>query len=324
MSRSACPRVVILRALGLGDLLAAVPALRALAAAFPDHQHVLAAPAGIVPVARWTGVVDVVVPTAPLAPLDTRLHRAAVAVNLHGSGPDSHRLLRAAEPARLLAFAHPALPEVDGPRWDPEEHERARWCRLLAWYGIPADTSHLDLDVPGGPVPADPAGATIVHPGAARSAVRWPTERFAALAAAEHRAGRRVLVTGSPDEARLAADVAVAARLPTDAVLAGRTDLPALARLIAGAARLVSGDTGVAHLAVALGTPTVTVFGPVSPARWGPPPDRPWHRVVWSGQVGDPYAPEPDPALRRVEVGTVLAELEVLDRLSKAAQGAGR
>jgi len=309
------PVLVALRVLGLGDLLAAVPALRALAAAFPAHRRVLVTAPGLEPVARWTGAVDEVVTAAPLAPLGAGpLGRPAVAVNLHGSGPQSHRALLAAGPDRLIAFAHPDVPEsAAGPPWDPAAHERARWCDLLRHSGIPADPTLVEVAVPDGPVPVDPAGATLVHPGAARAAVRWPATRFAAVAAAEHSAGRRVLITGSAAERDLARRVARLAGLPREAVVAGRTDLDALARLVAGAARVVSSDTGLAHLAVAVGTPSVTVFGPVSPAVWGPPPDRPRHRVVWSGVEGDPWGPRPDPGLARVTVAAVLAELAALD-----------
>lgn len=74
--------------------------------------------------------------------------------------------------------------------------------------------------------------------------------------------------------------------LAPDAVLAGRTDLGDLAALVAHARLVVSGDTGVAHLATGYGTASVVLFGPVAPARWGPPPDRPWHRVLWHGDGG--------------------------------------
>jgi len=296
----------VLRALGLGDLLAAVPALVALQAAFPDHRRVLAAPAGLAPAAAWTGALDEVVATAPLGALDPALHGAAVAVNLHGRGPQSTRSLLDARPRRLLTFAHPDLPEIRGPAWDEQEHERDRWCRLLRAHGVPADPAALGITVRGGPVPADPAGAVLIHPGAARPAVRWPAEHFAAVAGALHREGRRVLVTGGPDEVALAASVGAA--LPGDALLAGRTDLDGLARLVAGAAAVVSSDTGIAHLAFALAVPSVTVYGPISPARWGPP-DHPRHRTLWSGQEGDPHATVPFPGLVAVTPAAVLAEL---------------
>lgn len=295
------PLLVVLRALGLGDLLAAVPALRALGDAFPDHRRVLAAPGGLALAARWVGweLVD----TAPLAPLDPALHRADVAVNLHGRGPQSTALLRAAEPRRLLAYGE------GGRVWDEQEHERERWCRLLEESGIAADPERVGITVPPGPVPDAAVGATVVHPGAARPAVRWPAERFAAVAAAEHRRGRTVLITGGQNERDLAERVAEEAGLPEQAVLAGRTNLDTLARTVRAAGRVVSADTGIAHLAVAVGTPSVTIFGPVSPARWGPPPGRPRHRVLWAGREGDPHTPEPFGGLAEIGVEDVLVAL---------------
>jgi ADP-heptose:LPS heptosyltransferase len=305
------PKVVILRALGLGDLLTAVPALRAIADAFPRHPRMLAVPAALAPLARCAGAVDEVVPAEGLdRPLRPLLHGAGLAVNLHGRGPESHRLLLAAEPRRLLAFAHPAVPaSSEGPRWRADEHEVARWCRLLEESGIAADPRRLDLDLPPGPLPGGARGATLVHPGAGSPARRWPAERFAAVAGAEARAGRAVLVTGGPAEVELAHEVAGRAGLPPETVHAGEGGLLALGRLVAAAGRVVCGDTGVAHLATALGTPSVVLFGPTSPALWGPPADRPWHRALWAGTSGDPHGRLTDPGLLAIAVDRVLEAL---------------
>ena len=136
------PAVVVLRALGLGELLTTLPALRALADAFPRHPRLLAAPAVLAPLARASGAVDEVIGADGLTePLHRRLHGAGLAVNLHGRGPESSNLLLAAEPRRLVAFSHPAVPaSSQGPRWRPDEHEVARWCRLLSESGIAAGT----------------------------------------------------------------------------------------------------------------------------------------------------------------------------------------
>jgi ADP-heptose:LPS heptosyltransferase len=133
-----------------------------------------------------------------------------------------------------------------------------------------------------------PVGVTIVHPGAKTLQKRWSPARFAELARELARLGHRVVVTGSAAERELAEQVASGAGLPSTAVLAGRLDLAGLAALVAHGRLLVSSDTGVAHLATAYMTPSVVLFGPVSPELWGPPPDRPWHRVLWAGTPADP------------------------------------
>ena len=307
------PLLVALRPLGLGDFLTGVPALRALADAFPDHRRVLAAPRALEPLARLTGALDAVVDTSPLRPLAPELRGADVAVDLHGRGPASHRVLLASRPRRLIAFANPDVPGTEGlPRWREQEHEIHRWCRLLEGCGVPADPSRLDLDPPPDEAPEPARGATLVHPGAAYPARRWPPERWAAVARHEVARGRPVVVTGGPAEEALARDVADRAGLGADRVLAGRTDLGGLAAVVGAAARVVCADTGVAHLATALRRPSVVLFGPESPARWGPPLDRPWHRPLWVGARGDPRGDRPDPGLLALGVDDVVAALDTL------------
>jgi ADP-heptose:LPS heptosyltransferase len=295
--------VVVLRALGLGDLLTALPALRALARFFPEHRRVLAAPTALAPLALHSGAVDAVEDTRPLAPLSETLHNAELGVNLHGRGPESRRVLRAARPRRLIAFG------LGASMWRPDEHEVARWCRLLEESGIPTDSGELDLAPPARRPPAEAVGATLIHPGAASEARRWPVERFAAVAQAEREDGRPVVVTGGPDEVERAEEVARLARADGIRVYAGRTSLLDLAALVAAAGRVVCGDTGVGHLATALRTPSVLLFGPTSPAMWGPPENRPWNRALWAGRTGDPHADRPDPGLLEIQVSDMLAAL---------------
>jgi ADP-heptose:LPS heptosyltransferase len=313
------PLLLVLRALGLGDFLTGLPALRALRSAYPHHRVVLAAPPQLEPLARLSGAVDEVHPASPLARLDDASAGADLAVNLHGKGPESHRVLLAARPKRLLAFANAEVQESAGmPAWRPHEHEVRRWCRLLEEAGIRADPSRLELSSPAR-TPVWDVPTTIVHPGSADPARRWPVERFAAVVRAEREAGRRVVVTGSAAEVGLAAEVARLAGLDDGDVLAGKTDSLELAALVAAAARVVCGDTGVAHLATALGTPSVVLFGPMSPEYWGPPAERRQHRVLWAGEIADMRTSAPHPALLLIDVADVLHELAELDRLRRAA-----
>lgn len=177
---------------------------------------------------------------------------------------------------------------------------------MLAESGIPADPSRLYLRLEADPARA---GATVIHPGAASPARRWPAERFAAVARHEAAGGRRVLITGGPGEVELAARVGALAGLPDEDVVAGGTDAMGLARIVAGAARVVCSDTGVAHLATALGSPSLVIFGPTPPTHWGPPADDPRHRALWAGRTGDPHAAALDEGLARIGVEEALETL---------------
>ena len=296
------PVALVLRALGVGDLLTAVPAIRAVRVGLPRHRLVLAAPAALGDLIALIGGVDAHLGADGLCPLPWPGQGPTVAINLHGRGPQSHEILRAIGPSRLLGFAHPAHPDVDGPDWLPGEHEVARWCRLARWYGFPARPDDLRLLPPG----ASPApGAVLVHPGAKHGSRRWPAPRFAEVVRALLARGERVVVTGGRAEAALAHAVGAQAGIPRAEVLAGKTTLGELAALVAAARLVICNDTGIAHLASAYGTPSVVLFGPTPPAQWGPPP-RPQHAALWAGDPGDPFAPTPAEGLLRIMVPDVL------------------
>jgi ADP-heptose:LPS heptosyltransferase len=292
------PELLILRALGLGDFLAAVPGYRALRRAYPEHRVVLAAPGTLAPLAELTGAIDEVLDTPGLEPLRWDRPPPDIAVNLHGRGPESHRVLAALGAASRIGFRSPGW---DGPEWREDEHEVDRWCRLLADHGLPADPTALLLPAPDEPPPL--RRAVVVHPGAAYGSRRWPAHRYARVVAELAADGHRVVVTGGPAERELAHQVAGSA-----AVVAGATSLRQLAALVADARLVICGDTGVGHLATAFGTPSVLLFGPTPPSWWGPRTGGP-HRVLWHPELppGDRWADTPGPALLGITPDEVLA-----------------
>jgi ADP-heptose:LPS heptosyltransferase len=304
--------VLVLRALGLGDLLTSVPALRAIRRGLPEHELVLAGPASVGRLLERSDVVDRVVPTGDLMAIDWGEPPPDVAVNLHGSGPQSHRLLLSLQPARVVGFGCPDV-GFAGPVWQPGEHEVRRWCRLVGDAGWPAHPSELHLPRPDAASRA--RGAVVIHPGAAHRARRWPVDRYAAVARWARSQGHTVVVTGSGAEVPLARRLACLADLPDGTVMAGSTDIADLAALVAQARLVVCGDTGVAHLASAFATPSVVLFGPVPPSEWGPPREGPhtivWHDVERTGAAtrGDPFGDHVDPALLAISVEEVEAAM---------------
>ena len=296
--------VLILRALGLGDFLTAVPAYRALRSAYPDAVLTLAAPAYLGPLIGSTGALDQLHPTDGLGGLGRVDPPPDLAVNLHGSGPDSIDDLVATGARHLITHRHPLRRGVNGPDWEDDLHEVRRWCRLLEWHGIPADPRDLCLSSPEVPPPV--ADAVVVHPGAAASARRWPAERFGAVARRLAADGQQVVVTGTSDEASVSAIVVGSGGLSPESNLCGQLEVVQLAALVANARLVICGDTGVAHLASAYGTPSVLLFGPTPPSQWGPPADGP-HTVLWHGSSGDPHDDQPDPGLLRIGVEDVIA-----------------
>jgi ADP-heptose:LPS heptosyltransferase len=296
--------IVVLRALGLGDLLTAVPALRGLRRHYPDARVTLAAPDRYRDLAMLTGAIDDVLPTSGLGDVQRLPGPPALAVNLHGCGPQSIDHLLAWGPQTVLTHCHHCHPALEGPPWRPDVHEMHRWCELLEWAGIPCETT--DVTLPRPTLVPDRIGAVVIHPGASAPARQWPPDRFAAVAAALRDDGHEVVMTGWSSEFGLAHEVARAARLPRTSVVAGLLDLPALAALISDSRLVICGDTGLGHLAAASATASVVLFGPTAPSRWGPRGPAP-HVALWAGGVGDPHADTPHEGLLLITVARVLA-----------------
>lgn len=287
-----------------GDVLLTGPAVRALAAgaaARGGRVDVLASSAGRAAADLLPGVRDVLTFDAPWSgyappPLDraevlglvetlaARRYAAAVVFTSFHQSPLPMALL-----ARLAGIPHVAGTSDDYPgslldvrhRRPDGLHEVEAALDLACSAGFPsapgddrlqvreplADVRHL-LPFPGDAEGADPdVPYVVVHPGASVPARAPSPDHARALVAALVDRGHRVVVTGGPRETGLAAHVADGRA--TD--LSGRTDLAGLAAVLAGAACVVVGNTGPAHLAAAVGTPVVSLFSPVVPAdRWAP------------------------------------------------------
>jgi len=349
-------RIAVVRMLQLGDMLVAIPALRALRAGLPRAEITLIGlPWAESFARRYRGYVDRFVPFPGYpgiaeAPYDAertacflaaqRAYGYDLAVQMHGSGGDSNPFAldlgarvtsgyyagsRAPDGLEPAAPYPDDLPEVvrnlglirlldcpdlgGGLEFPLGEADRAEAARLLALLG-PKDGPWVAL-----------------HPGARSPARRWPPDRFAAVAdhlIRDH--GARIVLTGSADEVETARQVAEGIPHPplphaglhpwltgppdptrgSDGPahslrarerggrtrildLAGHTSLGGLAAVLARLDLFIGNDTGPAHLAEAVGTPTVRVFGPADPLRWAPL-DRRRHPIVRHAVACSPCA----------------------------------
>ncbi|MFF1830024.1 glycosyltransferase family 9 protein [Paenarthrobacter sp. NPDC058040] len=304
------PVLLALRALKLGDLLVAVPALRGLQRAFPDHRILYAAPAWVAEAVDLIGGIHHLATPGLDQPLALAPGSVDVAVNLHGNGPESRQRIQELHARRVLAHRSQGL---EGPEWITGLHERERWTRLLNWHGIDADPLDYRLNPPA--VRSSRPGATVIHVGAAYGSRLWPVERFAEVATGLAHAGHDIVFTGGASERERAQQTWALANLGgthDGGVLAGRQGLAEFAATIAEARLVVSADTGAAHLASAYARPSVVLFGPAPVEEWGPPPGP--HEVLTAVEHrrGDVFAADPDPALLAVTVGDVLAAVDRL------------
>lgn len=287
-------RVLVARLDSMGDVLLAGPAVRAVARA--ADVVMLCGPRGAEAGSLLPGVRDVMVWDAPWisdpAPpvtggrIDQLIHRvraarvdeAVILTSFHQSPLPLALVLRLAGIGRIAGASVDYAGSLLDVRLRPGEDlpedipEVDRACAIAEAAGFPAEADRRlrVRDIPDAAPLVGEGRYTVLHPGAAVGARRWPAEGFAATARLLAEAGRRVVVTGSDGERDIAALVAGAGG-PDAVDLAGACDLRLLAGVLAGADAVVVGNTGPAHLAAAVGTPVVSLFSPVVPAiRWAP------------------------------------------------------
>lgn len=292
-------QIAILRALpGLGDLLCAVPAWRALRAALPDAHISLISISGTEHiVARFRHYIDemIVLPGFPGLPerrplidqfptflADMHKRHFDLALQMHGSGGVTNILTALLGARHNAGFYEPHAYCPDPERFLPHptrEHEVWRNLRLLEWLGVPLQGDYLEFPLWQEDWQAlsaieetqmlQPNTYVCMHPGASTEERRWPVDRFATVADALAEQGLQIVLTGGPQEVDLARSLAETMRA-TPINLAGRTSLGALAALLYGARLLICNDTGVSHLAAALELPSVVIFNHCDLHGWAP------------------------------------------------------
>jgi len=299
-------RIAIFRALALGDLLCATPAWRALRHAWPNAEFTLVGLPWARELVRRMSLIDRFIefpgyPGLPERAFDAaglprflarmRAERFDLLLQMHGSGSISNPLMAACDARHTAGFVAPggwcAEPALHAP-WPSQGHEIERMLTLTDYLHLPR--RGCDMEFPLGdedraaleaawPGRRSVRSYVCVHAGAQLPSRRWATERFATVARELHAAGHTVVLTGTPGERALVESLK--ARMGAPVVdLCGRTTLGSLGALIEGARLLLCNDTGVSHVAAALGTRSVVVSSGADVTRWSPL-DHVRHQVVW-------------------------------------------
>jgi len=265
----------------IGDSILTIPALRAIKAGRPDCQVNLLVPPHLADLWRGQPFVDRIF----ISPDEVAGEEFDAAIILPNSFRSALRVWQLRIPrrfgyagdhrSRLLTAVCP-----ESFRAGTEEHDARDFCGLVRWLGgsVGDEIPRLDLDPPQEPGKALPRAKPLVilHPGAAYgTAKRWLPERFAELVRRFPEV--RWCLIGSSDERLQNSELARS----MDHGIEDRTgsgDLKELGRLLSGARALVCNDSGPMHLAAAVGTPVVAIFGSTEPRHTGPLGEG--HRVI--------------------------------------------
>ncbi|MCL4500504.1 MAG: lipopolysaccharide heptosyltransferase I [Deltaproteobacteria bacterium] len=290
------PHILIVKLSSFGDVLHALPTLEALRTTFPTAYLTWLVEAAYAPLLQDHPAGVEVLPAPRLKPgsiiqggnprlLARLIHRLRssqfdLVIDLQGL-LKSAIWVGLAKSRRKLGYdrtregSYRVLTERLAP-YDREAHAVLRYLNLAHYLGAPVTPPRFRLALGAGLdishlLPAETRSRLVVlHPGARWPSKLWPTVAWAQLGdwlSREH--GFRVVITGSAADKNLAADIKNQMRQPP-LLLAGRTTLPELAAVLRQARFMVTTDTGAMHLAAALETPVVAVFGPTAPWRTGP------------------------------------------------------
>ena len=274
MSAPVFRRVLVIRGGALGDFLLTLPVLAALREAEPDaHVEVLAYP-GIAALARAGGLADGVrsIEYGPLAGFFTRGGATDPALRAYFASfdlvisylydPDGFfaENLRAAGVRRLVEGPH---------RAGGGAHAIDQLAAPLAELGVPLSDRAVRLAI--APDRTD-RPRVFLHPGSGSAAKNWPAEHWRTLAArwlAEDPDLHLAIVGGEADAAAVGMlrDLGAADRVS----YLENQPLPELAAALGGGLLYLGHDTGISHLAAAVGTPALLLFGPTDPGVWAPP-----------------------------------------------------
>jgi len=300
-------KIALFRALQLGDLLCAIPAIRALRAALPNAEiTLLGLPWAKALIERFPQYLDNFIhfpgymglPEQPFDATEWHLFKEQikerqfdVVLQMQGNGSYVNQMLETLDIKKLAGF-HSVGNYMDE-EWFMEYpnagSEIDRHLLLMEHLGIPSKGRDLEFPILEKDkaelhnllLPLVDKKYVCVHPGSRGSWRQWPPACFAGLADFCIEKGYTVVITGTKEEALIVEEVLKCMKHAAIDI-SGKTSLGAVGLLIKNACMLISNCTGVAHVASALATPSIVISMDGEPERWGPLNRKIHHVIDWT------------------------------------------
>lgn len=304
-------KIVVFRALQIGDMLCAIPAIRALHHAYPDAKITLVGlPWSKMLTERFPEYFHSVItfpsyPGLPEQPADylafpdflkkIQDENFDLALQMQGNGVLSNPLVALFAAKNIAGFytENNFCPDKDlFIEYPGTIHEIERHLKLMESLGIIGYSTELEFpilkkdfeDFEKAALPVRPDEYVIIHPGARDANRQWEPKNFAAIGDYFFDMGFKIVITGTENEKEIIKSVIhYMKHKPVNA--AGKTSLGAVAVLIKNAAALVSNCTGVSHIAAALKTKSIVISLNEEPARWAPLNKTLHKTIVWSANT---------------------------------------
>ncbi len=292
-------RIAIFRALKLGDMLCAVPALRAIRKAFPDAQITLISLTSAENLAkRYSHYINEFIPfpgfpgmpetqSDPIEVIefisDLQKRDLDLLIQMHGSGELSNPLVSLFNAKETIGVYRQGqyCPSPDSySLYNDNSNEVNRCLSVLSPLGIDIEDVFLEfpLTLHDSEILHSILGAQMdltrpyfcIHPGASTESKRWSPHAFARIADYISERGYEVVFTGNALEGELVSYIQKLMQFDSFNTASLNLPLGPLGALLKGSLGLICNDTGVSHLGAALGVPSIVIFSETSPDRWAP------------------------------------------------------
>lgn len=300
-------KIAVLRALQLGDMLCAIPAIKAIRHAYPQAEITLIGLPwakslterfcsyfdGFIRFAGYPGL-----PEQEFKPADfitflgeVQDQKFDLAIQMQGNGSVINPMVELFGARYTAGYSKEGHYAPDNGLFMPYPdfgHEIDRHIQLMEFLGIQSQGSDLEYPLTTADyntldelnLGIEPKKYVCIHPGSRGTWRQWPVKYFAALADYCIEQGYKAVITGTKDEAAII-DAVIAHMRYKPINTAGKTSMGAVGALIQNAAMLISNCTGVSHIASAFKTPSIVISMDGEPQRWGPLDKRVHRTINW-------------------------------------------